>query len=128
MTEKERRRELSARYRATPREAAVYRIRDGATGRTLLGSTPDLRSLLNRLEFARSTGTASALDGRLAAAIRDHGIESFELEVLDRLEPRPGATDAEVAADLAALEALWREQLANEEPGAGPTAPPRPPR
>ncbi len=105
------RRELADRYRETPREAAVYVIRNTLTGRALLGSTLDLAALRNRLEFARATGIASALDGRLAADIRRDGIEAFEPEVLDTIAPRPGTSEAETAADLAALEALWRDQL-----------------
>ena len=112
MTDRSRRRELAAQYRDRPREAAVYIIRSRATGQGLLGSTPDLASLRNRLEFARTTGMGGALDGRLAAEVRLHGVEAFELEILDVLEPRAGSTEAEMAADLAALESLWREKLA----------------
>ena len=36
------------------------------------------------------------------------------LEVLDILEPDPTADDAQAAADLKALEQLWREKLADE--------------
>ncbi len=105
------RRALADRYRQTPREAAVYVIRNAVTGRVLLGSTPDLAALRNRFEFARTTGIASAIDGRLAAEVRRDGIEAFEHEVLDTITPRAGATVAETAADLEALEALWREKL-----------------
>jgi hypothetical protein len=131
--DKARRRELAERYRETPREAAVYIIRNTRTGGALLGSTHDLAGLRSRLEFARTTGIGSALDGRLAAEIRRDGIEAFELEVLDTVERRPGSTDAETAADLAVLEALWREKLDpatdhDPPPQASMAASPRRPR
>ena len=90
--------------------AGVYRIVNRRTGRLLLGSTANLAGLRNRFEFARSTDSATALDQRLAEDIRSLGFESFSFEVLDLLEMPPEATPAQAAADLATLEALWREK------------------
>jgi hypothetical protein len=104
-------RELADEYRRRPREAGVYLIRDGRTGLALLGSTPDLASVRNRLSFARATGTASAVDGRLVAAIPDLALDELTLEVVDTLELTPGMTDAQIRDDLVVLEAAWREQL-----------------
>ena len=114
MTSADRRRELRAEYEQRPTEPAVYLLRNSVTGRALLASALDLRAVRNKLEFARATNLAGALDGRLTADVREYGIEAFELEVLDALEVRPEATRAEVTADLSALEDLWREKLAGE--------------
>jgi hypothetical protein len=114
MTSPDRRRALRAEYEQRPTEAAVYLLRNTATGRALLASALDLRTVRNKLEFARATNLAGALDGRLTADVRQYGIEAFELEVLDTLEVKPEATRADVIADLRALEDLWREKLAGE--------------
>ena len=106
-----RRKALSEQFQQATPEAGVYRIVNLRTGRLLLGSTANLAGLRNRFEFARSTGSPAALDQRLAGDIRSLGLESFSLEVLDRLEPSPEMTPAQIAADLVTLEALWRERI-----------------
>jgi hypothetical protein len=40
-------------------------------------------------------------------------VGSFSLEILDTLEIRPGTPPEQVRADLAELEAIWREKLAD---------------
>ena len=116
-TDRSRRRELADVYQQRPREAAVYLIRDTASSRRLLCSTVDLASVRNRMDFARTTGTASAVDGRLPTEMPGVRLADLEIEVLDTLEVTPAMTDREVRDDLATLESLWRERLAGE--GAG---------
>jgi hypothetical protein len=110
MSEKQRRRDLIRGASAVP--AGVYRIVNRESGRMLIGATENLRGMQNRLEFAVSTGSVSALDGRLAADAREHGIDSFVFEVLDTLDRPEDSTS--VRDDLDALVDLWRERLAGE--------------
>jgi len=105
-----RRRELQDRYRQSGPEAGVYRIVNRRTGKVLLGSSINLASVRAKLDFARSTGLISALDHRLHADARALGPDAFAFETLDRLEPGPDQTGAQIREDLAALEALWRER------------------
>lgn len=91
-------------------EAAVYRLVNTRTGKALLGSTTNLSSLRNKLSFARSTKSAGVLDQRLRHDLHEYGIDAFALEVLEPLATLPEMTDAEILADLATLEALWREK------------------
>ena len=118
----DRRRELRAQYETRPAEAGVYALRNTATGQAFVAATTDLRSARNRLDFAKSTGMSGALDRRLLPEIRRHGLDVFEFEVLDQLEVKPEATADQVRADLAALEALWREKLAGTRDEPDPTA------
>ena len=113
MTSREQRDDLRATYEQRPRQAAVYALRNTATGRVLIASTPDLASLRNRLDFGVQTNSTGVLDRRLVADAKAHGMVSFELEALDTLDEDPTRTDGETAADLAALEAMWREKLAD---------------
>jgi hypothetical protein len=110
-TDHDRRRELADAYARREKVAAVTLLRDRATGRGLLSTTLDLASARNRLDFARQTGITTAADGRIRTAMPGVRLEDLELEVLDTLEPVPGATDRELRADLDALAALWRERL-----------------
>lgn len=111
MTDRERRRELRAQYRQTLPEAGVYLVRNTRNGKALLGSTPNLASIRNKLEFARSTDMPGALDHRLRDDICRFGLDAFTLEVVEVLDARPGMTPAEIQDDLATLEGLWREKL-----------------
>lgn len=111
VADKERRRELVSEYKRSHPEAGVYRIVNSVNGKALLGSALNLNSVRSKMTFAGKSGTTGGLDHRLNADIRQHGIEAFSLEILEVLDIRPEQTDAEIRADLAALEALWREKL-----------------
>jgi len=111
VSEQARRKELLARYRQTRPEAGVYRIFNNRNNKTLLGSTPNLRSIRSKLEFARSTNLPGVLDWQLSKDIREFGIDAFSLEVLEVLETKPETTPAEILEDLATLEELWRERF-----------------
>jgi len=70
-------------YRQTIPEAGVYLIRNAGNGKALLGSTANLGSLRNKLEFAKTTNMPSTLDGRMARDIAQFGIDGLSLEVLE---------------------------------------------
>ena len=111
MADRSRRKALTEQFQQAPAEAGVYRIINRRSGRLLLGSTPNLGGLRNRFEFARSTNSAAALDPKLREAIRRDGFDSISFEVLDTIAVTPEMTQAEIMADLATLEALWRETV-----------------
>lgn len=110
MNEQARRKDLVAQYKRTHPEAGVYRIINSETNKALLGSSPNLASVRNRLAFAKSTNSPGALDHRLRKDIRQFGIDAFSLEILEVLETKPEMTPAEIREDLAVLEDLWRER------------------
>jgi hypothetical protein len=114
MAETTNRRELKAEYRQTDQGAGVYRIVNTRSGMSLVGTSTNLRSIKNRLEFARSTKSPGALDGRLKRALEEDGFEAFEFEVLATLEPDPTRTAAATREELAGLEKLWRAELGED--------------
>jgi hypothetical protein len=107
----ERRREFTDSYEQTTRRAGVYGIRNRDNGRMLLATSRDLDSMRNRFDFGVVTGSVSALDGRLAADARVHGIAVFEFVELDELPTEPDASSKQVDDDLSQLEELWRAKL-----------------
>jgi hypothetical protein len=111
----QRRKELLAEYKQRPPEAGVYRIVNTRTGKMLLGSAKNLASVQGKLEFARNTDTPGALDHRLAADARTHGLDAFAFEVLEVLDVGAEQTSTQIAEDLQALESLWRERLQSEQ-------------
>jgi hypothetical protein len=110
MTDNARRRALREEYKQTHPEAGVYAIRNTANNRVLIGSSPNLPSVRNKLQFAQSTNMPGALDHRLSKDIREYGLAAFSLEILEVLETRPEMSREQILEDLATLEALWREK------------------
>ena len=110
MNDRSRRRELRDQYQETRAEAGVYRIINWETGRALLGSSPNLPSIRNKIAFARSTGSAGVFDHRLRADVAKYGIDAFDLEILEVLETTPEMTRDDILRDLATLESIWREE------------------
>jgi len=111
VTDKTRRRELREQLAQHPPDAGVYAIRHRTTGRVIVASAVNLAGARNRFDFAVATGTLSALDGQLGGDIAAHGTEGLAFEVLETVVVEPGTADADLRADLATLEILWREQL-----------------
>ncbi len=111
MVDKARRRELREQVRQKPPNAGIYAIRHRATGRVLVAAAVNLAGARNRFDFAVTTNTLGALDGQLGGDIRTHGVDGLEFEVLEEIRVEPGTSEADLRADLAVLEELWREQL-----------------
>lgn len=110
MIDKARRKELVGEYKRTHPEAGVYRLVNMCSGKALLGSSPNLASMRNKLAFAKSTNSPGALDYRLREDIKQYGLDAFSLEIVDVLDIRPEMTADQIRDDLTALEDLWREQ------------------
>lgn len=111
MTEVDRK-ALTRAYKETPREAGIYRVRNTATGRSLVGASPNLPGILNRHRFALEMGSHQSK--QLQADWNELGPDAFAFEVLDRLEaPDDPAWDP--AEDLAVLKALWLDKMAESD-------------
>ena len=103
------RKALVREYIETPRPAGVYRVRNTASGKSLVGSSPNLPGMLNRQRF-RLEGDLHP-DKELQADWNDLGPDAFTFETLDLLKPSddPGYDSTE---DLRALKEMWLEKLA----------------
>lgn len=110
MESKSRRKQLVEEYRQTRPEAGVYRIVNRQTGKMLLESSANLASVHAKLAFGQKTESPGVFGYKIAPDIRQYGIGSFELEILEVLDTTPEMTQAEILADLNALEQLWREK------------------
>lgn len=115
MVDRGRRKELTSAYKQVRRDAGVYRIINTESGKSLIASSPDLESVRNKMEFARTTNSSGVLGYQLKADVERLGIDAFSLEILEVLDETAEATDAQRRADLATLEQLWREKFAPEE-------------
>lgn len=111
MTTSEQRKALKDQYKESPRQAGVYRLLNTVNGKSLIGSAVNLSSVQSKIDFMRNTKVTGMLDRRIDKDLSEFGIEAFSYEVLEALDPTPDMTAAEIKADLATLEALWRERF-----------------
>lgn len=95
-------------YKETPRPAGIYRVRNLATGKSLVGSTADLPGMLNRQRFQLAHG--SHPDRELQSDWNTLGADAFAFEALDQLEPKAEST-YDPTADLRVLQEMWLAQL-----------------
>jgi len=115
------RKALIRQYKETQRPMGAYRVRNTANGRSLVGVSVDLPSILNRhraqLRLGAHTNRALQKDWN------ELGPDAFAFEILDTLEPadRP---DYDPTGDLRILEAMWLEKLSPFE-DRGYNAPPK---
>ncbi|AHG89402.1 LuxR family transcriptional regulator [Gemmatirosa kalamazoonensis] len=103
------RKDLVRRYKETRRPMGVYRVRNLRDGRSLVGQSVDLPSVLNRERTQLTFG-----GHRNEALQRDWnalGPDAFAFEILDTLEVPEGKPEYDPADDLRVLLALWLERL-----------------
>ena len=103
------RRALSRAYRETARPMGVYRVHNTVHDRSLVGTSVDLPSILNR-EMAQLRLRAHR-NAALQADWDALGADAFVFEVLDTLTPPADDPRYDPRADLKVLEALWLEKL-----------------
>ncbi len=98
----------SRQYKETPRAAGVYVVRNTATGKLLVGASPDFAGMLNRQRFQLENGGHP--DRTLQQEWNELGPAAFAFEVLDELKPssEPGY---DPTGDLRVLRDLWLERL-----------------
>ena len=99
-------------YKETSQPAGIYRVRNTATGKSLIGSSVNLPGMLNRQRFQLEHG--SHVDKELQGDWDELGSDAFEFEVLDRLEPKDEPA-YDPTADLRVLKELWLEKLTESE-------------
>ena len=102
------RKERIREYKETRLPAGVFVVRNTRTGKSLVGSSPNLPGMLNRQRFQLEMGGHP--DKELQSDWNESGPEAFEFEVLDRLDS-PEDKVSDQSRDLKALRAMWLEKL-----------------
>ena len=102
------RKALIRQYKETRRPIGVFRVRNTVNGKSLVGASTDVPSMLNRqraqLQMSVHANRTLQNDWNVL------GSEAFEFEVLDTLTP-PERADWDPSEDLRVLEELWLERL-----------------
>lgn len=95
-------------YKETLPPAGVFRVRNTATGKSLVGSSANLPGTLNRHRFQLEHGSHPSRE--LQADWSALGPDAFQFEVLDQLKPSD-KPDSDATEDLRVLKELWFEKL-----------------
>ena len=104
------RKAIKREYKETYRSAGVYQLRNTTNGRVLIGSSANLPGIWNRLRMQLDTGMYAMYPELQREWKEAGGTAAFVFEVLEELEP-PEGPGWDPSDDLAALQALWIEQL-----------------
>jgi len=102
------RKALVREYLETPRPAGVYRVRNTVSGKSLVGSSPNVPGVLNRQRFQLQNG--SHPDKELQADRNDLGPDAFTFETFDLLKPSDDPS-YDSTEDLRTLKTMWLEKL-----------------
>ncbi len=102
------RKEIIRTYRETPLPAGVYRVRNNIRMKSLIGSSPNLPGMLNRLRFQLEHGSHPNQELRKDWA--EFGSDAFTFEALDQLAPT-NDSDYDATEDLRVLKQLWLDKL-----------------
>lgn len=103
------RKALIRQYKETRRTAGVFRVRNIAGDRSLVGKSIDVPSALNRERAQLRTDTH--MNRALQADWKALGADAFAFEILDTLTPPADKPDWDPADDLALLEEMWLDKL-----------------
>ena len=103
------RKAIKREYKESYRPAGVFQVRNTENGRILVSSSPNLPAIFNRLRMQLDAGMY-AYHPELQRDWKTLGADAFAFEVLEELKP-PEGPGWDPSDDLAALEALWLEQL-----------------
>jgi len=103
------RKALIRKYKETPRPMGIYRIHNTTNGKTLIGTSTDLPSALNRHRAQLRMG--GHRNRQLQADWNTSGDDAFDFEVLDTLSASD-QPDYDPTDDLRLLEQLWLQKLA----------------
>jgi hypothetical protein len=114
------RKALIREYKESRRPIGVYRVYNTVKRKSLIGTSIDLPSMLNRQQAQLRLSVHP--NRELQRDWNELGADAFEFEILDTLTVAEGA-DYDSTQDLRALEELWLDKLSpfgdngyNQEP------------
>jgi group I intron endonuclease len=95
-------------YKQTIQPMGIYQVRNRVNGKIFLGSSKDLKGILNRTKFQLRNNLHINKD--MQRDYNEMGEENFSFEILDYLEPREDAK-VDYNNELETLENMWLEKL-----------------
>ena len=98
--------ELINEYKNRKIVGGVYKITNSKSGSYWIDITTEIDKITNRFNFLKSTNTYFSL------VMQDewdkYGAESFNIEIVDRLDRKPEQNDEDFKKELELLKELWK--------------------
>ncbi len=110
--DKSRKKELREQYKLMKPQMGIFIIRSKATNKCYIQATQDLRGVINGAKVRLEGGFHP--NRELQKAWNDLGSESFAIEILENLEYGKDESKTDYTEDLALLEMMWEEKMAQE--------------
>jgi len=95
-------------YKRSIQPMGVYQIRNNVNGKILIGSSKDLKGILNRIKFQLKNNLH--VNKNMQNDFNEIGEANFSFEILDYLEPKEDM-ERNYTKDLQILEKMWLEKL-----------------
>jgi len=100
--------ELINQYKQTIQPMGIYQIKNKKNGKIFIGSSKDLRGIMNRDRFQLKNGLHTNTE--MQKDYNEIGGEWFSFDILDYLKPKDDL-NYDYSDELKLLEAMWLEKL-----------------
>jgi len=95
-------------YKRSIQPMGVYQIRNKVNGKIFIGSSKDLKGILNRIKFQLKNKLH--VNTNMQNDFNEMGEANFSFEILDYLEPKEDM-EGNYTKELQILEKMWLEKL-----------------
>lgn len=102
------RKEKIKAYKQSIQPMGIYQIKNKANGKIFLGSSKNLKGILNRVRFQLKNNSYTNKD--LQKDFNVFGETNFSFDILDYLEPKED-TQGDYTKELKTLESMWLEKI-----------------
>lgn len=108
----DRKKELKLMYKQMKPDMGVFIIRSNFNNKCYIEGTQDLKGTINGAKFKLKFG--SFPNRELQKEWKQHGEESFTIEVLQKLEYDKDEDKTDYKDELDLMKMIWKEKLAKE--------------
>lgn len=108
----DRKKELKMQYKQMKPEMGIIMVRAKSGNKYFLQGTQNLKAMMNRIIFQLDSGGHP--NRELQKAWQELGKDSFSFEILEKLEYDKDESKTDYSDDLALLEMVWQEKLAEQ--------------
>jgi len=102
------RKDLINEYKQAIQPMGIYQIKNMINGKIFIGSSKDLKGIINRNKFQLKNGLH--MNKAMQKDFNEGGEGSFTFEILDHLKPRADMK-GDYTEELQMLEEMWLEKL-----------------
>jgi hypothetical protein len=108
----DRRKELKQQYKQMKPDMGIYAVYSKINNKYFVEATQNLKGKINGTKF--KLGAGGHPNRELQREWTENGEENFAIEILEKLEYDKDESKTDYSEELALLEMMWRERLAEK--------------